>query len=157
MQLVVTVEAAEAVAAAAAAAAVVVIRIATQITIIELAEVVKNVHCVIVPKRYKDFIRCLIASISRAARVWKAIWQLRYSNRGRKLRVHNVRMQCIRATLKHCYAHRPPLWRNTKTLWSDAFCSPIQTADGVQRRIAGWTFKWSITLRILKFPFLTNL
>lgn len=69
MQLVVAVEA----AGAAAMAAVAVIQVATQITIIELAEVVKSVHCVIVPKRHKDFIRCLIASIMRAVRAWKAI------------------------------------------------------------------------------------
>lgn len=62
-----------AVAAAAAAVAVEAVQVATQTTIIELAEVVKNVHCVIVPKRHKDFIRCLIANIMRAALVWKAI------------------------------------------------------------------------------------
>lgn len=31
----------------------------------------KNVHCVTVPKRYKDFMFCQIANILRAAAVWR--------------------------------------------------------------------------------------
>lgn len=50
-----------------------VIQVATQITTIELTEIIKNVHCATVQKQHKDFIRCLIANIMRAVHVWKAI------------------------------------------------------------------------------------
>lgn len=50
-----------------------VIQVATQITTIELTEIIKSVHCATVQKQHKDFIRCLIANIMRAVHVWKAI------------------------------------------------------------------------------------
>lgn len=100
-------------------------------------EIAKSVHCAIVLKRPRAFIRCSIVSILRAVHAWKAICTLKFSNHERKLRAHSAPIQCIRVTLKHCCGHRRPFFVNMKISWCGAFCWPIRIRDGVRDQIAG--------------------
>lgn len=77
--------------------------------------------------------RCYRVSTRRAGFVSRVIWRLRSPSREPISLVHNALSRCIHPTFSYCSKHIQMWYRNTKTLWCDAFFSLIQTPVGVQR------------------------